>query len=222
LARELLESLNNFEIVASCTSAIEASLVLKGQRVDLMFLDIEMPVLKGTDFYGNLLDKPKVIFNSAYRDYAVDGFVLDSVDYLLNPIVFARFFQVIECFLTNKSTRQDDVSQVCDIAQMDQGSRYIFVRKDRKQAKIQLVDIVYVQSLKDYVKVFLEDGSHIIKQGISAFEALLGQDLIRTHRSYIINQDKVTALTNNDVELNDIEVPISKNYKAQVFDIFKP
>ncbi len=226
LARELLEShlgqLDNFNIVASCASAIEASSVLKDQSVDLMFLDIEMPVLKGTDFYKNLLNKPKVIFTTAYRDYAVDGFELDAVDYLLKPIVFARFFQAIERFMATTRTQHEDVSHAGSVAQPDRSARYIFVRKDRKQVKIQLADIVYVQSLKDYVKVFMEDGSHIIKQGISAFEALLGNGFIRTHRSYIINQEKVTAITKNDVELNDIEVPIGENYKAHVFDIFKP
>ena len=105
LARELIEShlsqLDDFEAVASCASAIEASNVLKNNHIDLMFLDIEMPVLKGTDFYKNLLNKPKVIFTTAYRDYAVDGFDLDAVDYLLKPIVFSRFFQAIERFLAS-------------------------------------------------------------------------------------------------------------------------
>ncbi|MFQ3245711.1 MAG: two-component system LytT family response regulator [Arenicella sp.] len=97
LARELIEShlsqLDDFEVVASCASAIEASNVLKNNHIDPMFLDIEMLVLKGTDFYKNLLNKPKAIFTTAYRDYAVDGFVLDAVDYLLKPIVFSRFFK---------------------------------------------------------------------------------------------------------------------------------
>lgn len=219
LARELIEAhlsqLTNFEIVASCASAIEASAVLKDQSVDLMFLDIEMPVLKGTDFYKNLLHKPKVIFTTAYRDYAVDGFDLDAVDYLLKPIVFARFFQAIERFIA-VSVGEKQASMDVQINPPTKAT-HIFVRKDRKQVKIELDQILYVQGLKDYVQIFLDDGSHIIKQGLSAFESELGDGFIRTHRSYIVNLDKVTALTKHDVELKDIEIPIGDNYKSNVF-----
>ncbi len=223
LARELIEAhlsqLNDFEVVASCASAIEASSVLKDQSVDLMFLDIEMPVLKGTDFYKNLLHKPKVIFTTAYGDYAVDGFDLDAVDYLLKPIVFARFFQAIERFI---AVSVGETLVPID-AQRDPLSKpaYIFVRKDRKQIKIELDQILYVQGLKDYVQIFLEDGSHIIKQGLSAFESELGDGFIRTHRSYIVNLDQITAVTKHDIELKDIEIPIGDNYKSQVLSVLK-
>lgn len=222
LARELIEShlaqLNGFELVASCASAIEASAVLKKESVDLIFLDIEMPVLKGTDFYKNLLNKPKVIFTTAYRDYAIDGFDLDAVDYLLKPIVFARFFQAIERFLA--TTPMQTSSTEVNIDSRNQAA-HIFVRKDRKQVKIELDKILYVQGLKDYVQIFLEEGTHTIKQGMSAFETILGQDFLRVHRSYIVNQSKVTAWTNNDVEIGSIEIPIGDNFKAKVIDAFK-
>lgn len=103
LARNLIQNhlnqLDDFEIVAICESAIEASKVLQQQQVDLLFLDIELPVLRGTDFFKNLINKPKVIFTTAYRDYALDGFDLNAVDYLLKPITFGRFFKAIEKFL---------------------------------------------------------------------------------------------------------------------------
>jgi two-component system LytT family response regulator len=224
LARELIEShlsqLDDFEVVASCASAIEASNVLKNSHIDLMFLDIEMPVLKGTDFYKNLLNKPKAIFTTAYRDYAVDGFDLDAVDYLLKPIVFSRFFQAIERFLISHRDARSAIEQNLHAAQ-NSLPRHIFVRKDRKQVKLELDQILYVQGLKDYVQVFLDNGSHIIKQGISAFEEQLGVGFLRTHRSYIVNQSKVTALTKCDVELGDIEIPIGENYKNSVLDAFK-
>ncbi len=219
LARELIEAhlsqLDDFEIVASCASAIEASAVLKGESVDLMFLDIEMPVLKGTDFYKNLLHKPKVIFTTAYRDYAVDGFDLDAVDYLLKPIVFARFFQAIERFIAVTVGEKRAPLEVPNNPPAKPA--HIFVRKDRKQIKVELEQILYVQGLKDYIQIFLDGGSHIIKQGLSAFESELGEGFIRTHRSYIINLDKVTAVTKHDVELNNIEIPIGENYKSHVF-----
>lgn len=220
LGRELIEShlaqLDGFEVVASCASAVEASTILKNVRIDLMFLDIEMPVLKGTDFYKNLLVKPKVIFTTAYRDYAVDGFELDAVDYLLKPIVFARFFQAIERFLALSAPQPEGSPSVHNQSQAD----HIFVRKDRKQVKIQLNEIVYIQGLKDYCKIHMEDGSHIVKQGVGAFAALLGSGFLQIHRSYVVNKAKVTAIGKYDVELGQIEVPIGDKFKNEVYDAF--
>lgn len=223
LARELIEShlsqLDDFEVVASCASAIDASNVLKSNHIDLMFLDIEMPVLKGTDFYKNLLHKPKVIFTTAYRDYAVDGFDLDAVDYLLKPIVFSRFFQAIERFLASHRDARNTIDHAVTTAKISD-SRHIFVRKDRKQVKLELDQILYVRGLKDYVQVYLDNGTHIIKQGLTAFEEHLGAGFLRTHRSYIVNQSRVTALTKSDVELGDIEIPIGENFKSNVLKAF--
>ena len=110
LARELMEAyiakIPNFELVASCPNAIQASEILNENKIDLLFLDIEMPVLKGTDFFKNLLKKPKVIFTTAYRDYAIEGFELDAVDYLLKPIVFERFFKGIQKYLAQVSVKE--------------------------------------------------------------------------------------------------------------------
>lgn len=234
LARELIEThlsqLRDFEIVGSCASAIEASEVLKDQVVDLLFLDIEMPVLKGTDFYKNLLHKPKVIFTTAFRDYAVDGFDLDAVDYLLKPIVFARFFKAIERFRATvehgQRTKQDAKQDVSTPPFVQRGGTtnsapHIFVRKDRKQIKITLHEILYVQGLKDYIQIFTTDGTHIIKQGLSAFAVELGDGFIRTHRSYIVNRDRITAVSKQDVELGELEIPIGDSYKATLFAALK-
>ena len=214
LARELLEShlsqLHQFELLGSCASAIEASQILKQNPVDLLFLDIEMPVLKGTDFYKNLLHKPKVIFTTAYRDYAVEGFELDAVDYLLKPIVFSRFFNAIEKFLiTQTATREE--------AQETQSAHpFILLRKDRKQIRINLQDILYIQGLKDYVEIHLESVSHVMKYTMTQLEQMLGTGFMRIHRSYIINLNKVTAFTKQDVEIGQHEIPISKNCRAEL------
>jgi len=232
LARDLIEThlsqLNGYELAASCASAIEASEVLRDQHIDLMFLDIEMPVLKGTDFYKNLAQKPKVIFTTAYRDYALDGFELDAVDYLLKPIVFSRFFQAIERFAASQRHHADneyDREATTITAQLGTASQpktdHIFVRKDRKQVKVLLEDILYIQSLKDYVKIFMRSGSHIIKQRISAFEEELDSDFIRVHRSYIVNQHKITAFTKQDIEIDEHEIPIGENYRSSFEESLK-
>ena len=234
LARELIEThlsqLDNFELVASCASAIEASRQLKETPVDLLFLDIEMPVLKGIDFYQSLSVKPSVIFTTAYREYALEGFELEAVDYLLKPIVFSRFFKAIERFLNQKQI--DHKSHFSDGRRNESADRqrkeaptnqrtHLFVRKDRKQVRIDLNEILYIHSLKDYIQVFLKDQKHVIKYSISAFHKELGDDFVRVHRSYVVNKSKITAFTNNDIELEAIEIPIGENYRQQVHEALK-
>lgn len=214
LARRLLvnhlSQLDDFEIVAVCESAIEANKILKEHPIDLLFLDIEMPVLNGVDFFKNLIQQPSVIFTTAYRDYAVEGFEVDAIDYLLKPITFARFFKAVEKF---KSQIQPQNSKDHPSSAKDE---FIFIRKDRKQIKVHFEAILYIESLKDYIKIHTKDTIHTIKYGISAFYKLLDQRFLRTHRSYIVNSEYITAYTLYDIELNDIEVPIGESYRKKV------
>ena len=217
LARELLEThvsqLDDFELVASCSSAIEASKMLQGETIDLLFLDIEMPVLKGTDFFKNLMHKPKVIFTTAYRDYALEGFELNAVDYILKPITFQRFFKAIEKFRAlQQSTSTTPIVAPEPIAK----DAFIYIRKDRKQVKVYFEAILYIESLKDYIKIHLDEENHMTKYSISSFEEKLDDRFIRVHRSYIINKDKITAYTKNDIEIGQIEIPIGENFKKNI------
>ncbi|MGB3463723.1 MAG: LytTR family DNA-binding domain-containing protein [Cyclobacteriaceae bacterium] len=213
LARGLLEAylsqLPDFHLVASCASAIRASDVLSSNQVDLIFLDIEMPVLKGTDFFKNLINPPKVIFTTAYRDYALDGFDLNAVDYLLKPIVFERFFKAVQKFKTQQLTEDQEKAQLPE----KERKNHVFVGKNMKQVRILLDEILYVESLKDYVKIHLSDEVHLIKRGITVFEKELDDRFVRVHRSYIVNSEKITAYTKNDIEIEEIEIPIGGNYK---------
>lgn len=221
LARELIEShlaqLKDFELVASCASALEARRILQEQPIDLLFLDIEMPVLKGTDFFKSLLNKPSVIFTTAYRDYAIDGFELNAVDYLLKPITFSRFFNAIEKYL---SQQKQPTVIVNKIANKKEEIEYIFIRKDRKQVKLFLDTVLYIESLKDYIRIHLKDKSHMIKHSITAFQELLDDRFLRTHRSFIVNTDKMTAYTKHDIEIGDIEIPIGESYAERVKKYF--
>jgi len=207
-----LSNLDDFEIVATCSNAIEATKTLLTEEVDLVFLDIEMPVLKGTDMLKSLANKPKVIFTTAYRDYAIEGFELDAIDYLLKPIVFERFFKAIQKFIkhTDKATNDSLVSS--NTLKPD----FIFVSENRKKVKINFENILYIESLKDYIKIHLTNQSHTIKYSISAFEKELDSRFIRIHRSYLANKDKITAYTKKDIEINAIEIPIGENYKATI------
>lgn len=221
LARELIEThlslLTDFEVVASCASAIEARKVLQEHSVDLLFLDIEMPVLKGTDFFKNLLHKPSVIFTTAYRDYALDGFELNAVDYLLKPITFERFFNATEKFLN----QQKKTVEIPVVENIPLKKDFLFIRKDRKQVKVLLKDILYIESLKDYIQIYLPTEKHTIKHSISTFQNLLDHRFLRIHRSFIINTDAITAYTKHDVEIGEIEIPIGEIYKQAVQAYFK-
>jgi len=221
LARELIENhlsqLTEFEIVASCASAIEARKILQAEKIDLLFLDIEMPVLKGTDFFRNLLHKPKVIFTTAYRDYALDGFDLNAVDYLLKPITFERFFKATEKFL---SQQQFKVA-LPTTSLVTPKEQFVFIRKDRKQVKVFLNDILYIESLKDYIKIHLLTEAHTIKHSITTFQELLDERFLRIHRSFVINVDKITAYTKHDVEIGQTEIPIGDSYRKTVSLYFK-
>jgi two-component system LytT family response regulator len=213
LIKTHLSQLDDFELIASCGSAIEASKILQEETIDLLFLDIEMPVLKGTDFFKNLIQKPKVIFTTAYRDYAIEGFELNAVDYILKPITFQRFFNAIEKF---KTLQRGNVSDPIKIPVLENKEAFIYVREDRKQVKVHLDSILYIESLKDYVKIHLEKKGHITKSSISAFEEKLDERFTRVHRSYIINRDKITAYTKNDIEIGKTEVPIGENFRNNI------
>jgi len=213
LARELLEThlaqLDEFDLVASCSSALEAQKVLRTEKVDLLFLDIEMPVLKGTDFLKSLANAPKVIFTTAYRDYAIQGFELNAVDYLLKPIVFERFFKASEKFIESvrPAAPVDNKTSESNVS--------VYVQSNRKNIKIILAEVLYVESVKDYVHVHLANSKLILKYGISAFEELLDSRFVRVHRSYLVNKDRVTAFTKTDIEINNTQIPIGEFYKER-------
>lgn len=219
LARKLIENhlakLNNFELIASCKSAIEASNIISTQTIDLLFLDIEMPVLQGVEFYKNLIHKPKVIFTTAYREYALEGFELNAIDYLLKPITFPRFLKAVDKFVSQENSRAD----ISPISKPQK--EHLFITSERKQVKVLFSDILYIESLKNYIAIKTNSKTHMVKYGISSFEKLLDKRFLRIHRSYIVNTNKVTAFTKHDVEIDDLEIPIGDSYKTIVQDSLK-
>ncbi|MEM9835980.1 MAG: response regulator transcription factor [Bacteroidota bacterium] len=220
LARELiathLRELPEFDLVGSCATALEAQRFLRTNEVDLLFLDIEMPVLKGTDFLKLLHRPPKVIFTTAYRHYALDGFELDAVDYLLKPITFERFFQATEKYLRQHTASNPVVPSQVTAPLPD----FIFLRKDRKQVRIQKGSIDYLESRKDYVHIFHTDQETVVKYTLTKVEQLLGEGFLRIHRSFLVNVDKVTAIGKRDVELGTKELPIGDLYRERVLAYF--
>ena len=214
IIKNYIDLVENLSIVATCSNALQAMEILKKEKVDLLFLDIQMPKLNGIGFIKTLVHAPKIIFTTAYKEYAVDAFDLNAVDYLLKPISLERFLKAV-----NKVTNADTVSAQI-IAPPKQG--FLYFRSERKMVKVFLDDMVYIESLKDYIKIHrLADKPLMVKQSISTIEAMLPPDLfLRIHRSFIISINKVTAFTPHDVEIGNIEIPIGRQYNANLKKLY--
>lgn len=208
-----LSRIKNIEVVAQCKNAIEAFNFINNNAVDLIFLDINMPEISGIAFAKSINKSIKIIFTTAYRDYAVEGFDLQAVDYLLKPIPFERllkavnrYFEVNAKHLKNESNQLDD-------------NDFIFVRSDRRMLKITFKDILYIESLSDYIKIHLTETCVVTRETISAIEAKLPQkDFLRIHRSYIVSLAKIQSFTNEEITVNRKALPISRSYKKDVLN----
>lgn len=210
-----LEKIDFVNVVGSCKSALEAYSVLNSKKIDLVFLDINMPEVSGLSLAKAINKNIRVIFTTAYREYAVEGFNLNAVDYLLKPISFERLLQSINKL--NKS-RFEPVSEV-PVEIPEERPDFIFVRSDRKMVRIDFSEIEYIESLGDYLKIHLNINTVVTRETISNIEAKLPvSGFLRTHRSYIVAMAKVRSYTNEYIEIGNKVIPISRNYKTSVLD----
>lgn len=215
LARELiatyLEQLDNFQLAGSCANALEAREVLETKPIDLLFLDIEMPLLKGTEFLKALAYPPKVIFTTAYRDYAIEGFDLNAIDYLVKPIEFDRFYQAIDKFLSWMSGQQVPRAH-------PKPNAHFYLKYHKKNIRVQQHSVLFVESQGDYVQLYLSDRQLKVKMPLHQLEEKLDQRFLRIHRSFIVNTEKITAFTKQDIEIGAREIPIGQFYKDKVLE----
>ncbi len=218
MAREILqthlEKMTLVNIVKTCKNAVEAFNVVSTEEVDLVFLDINMPEISGLSFAKSITKTIKVIFTTAYREYAVDGFDLQAVDYLLKPISFERLQQAV-----NKYTQENVEGKKDEFSADESRNNFIFVRSDRKMVKINFDEILYIESLSDYIKIHLISKVVVTRETISNIEAKLPNSrFLRIHRSYIVSIPKIESFTNEFVEVNKKALAISRSYKATVLD----
>ena len=217
--RKYIAAVPSLVLAGTCNNAVEALSTLQEKRVDLMFLDIQMPQLLGTDFIRTLKKPPKIIFTTAHRKFAVEGFELDAVDYLLKPISFERFLKGVNKVM-EVSAQRPDITRLSDNTQEKRtnlAESFIHFRADRKILKVSLDDILYVESLKDYIKVVTKTKTIITKQSISSLEENLPAfAFIRIHRSYIVSINKIESYTNELIGLAKQELPISRMYRHEV------
>jgi DNA-binding LytR/AlgR family response regulator len=214
LAISVIEShLTNFdiiELVGTFTNPLKAYEIIEREKIDLVFLDINMPQLNGLDFIGNLNHKLTIVITTAYREYAVKSYELNVLDYLVKPISFDRFLKTI-----NKVYQQIYISNTTTDINIKQ-EPYIFLKANKKLIKVNLNDIIYIESLKDYVKVSTQMGDYVVHKSLTALtEELPNTIFIRIHRSFTISINKVIAIDGNLLELLNKKIPIGRNYIKQ-------
>jgi DNA-binding LytR/AlgR family response regulator len=218
--KKFITSVHSLELAGTCTDAIEAINFLQSRPVDLIFLDIKMPELLGTDLIRALKNPPKVIFTTAFRKYAIEGFELDAVDYLLKPISFDRFLKAVNKImqLSLVETKIENAGQ----NKKAETSGYINFRSDRRMIKVLFNDILYIESIKDYIKVVTKGNTIITKQSISSVQEMLPTAMfVRIHRSYIVALDKIESYNNEIVWIAKQELPISRMYRHEVEAVLK-
>ena len=206
-----LSKIERICVVAQCSNAVEAFNTISQHDIDLVFLDINMPEISGIAFAKSINKNVKIIFTTAYRDYAVEGFDLQAVDYVMKPISFERLSQAIN--------RYFDISEphIATTAKPLESQDFIFIRADRRMQKVDFDSIVYVESFSDYIKIHCEDKTLVTRETISNIEAKLPKtQFLRIHRSYIVAIKEITAFTNECVSIVDKMLTISRSYKQDV------
>ncbi|SOC81054.1 two component transcriptional regulator, LytTR family [Salinimicrobium sediminis] len=194
------------ELCGTCTNGLQALDVLFGKKIDLIFLDIEMPGLQGTMLVKSLQNPPAVIFTTAHNHFAAEAFDLDALDYLIKPVSFERFLKAINKLPRNFSEGNEIVGLM---------SNYLYFRSGRKMVKVLFDNILYIECLKDYIIIHRNNAPEVrVKQAFNTLEAILPRHLfLRIHRSFIVSKPKITAFSRDFVEIGSLEIPIGRKYK---------
>ena len=219
LLKEFVSKVDALELVNTFTNAIDAISIINQSNIDLILLDIEMPHFSGIDFINAIEKKPLIIFTTAYSDYAVEGFNLGAVDYLVKPIPFHRFLKAVvraqQIFAPQNLPQNNPVVAIPEIE-----PDFMFVRAEYENVKLNFSDILFIEGLKDYVKIYTTDNKYILTLlSLIKLENLLStKGFARIHRSYIINIKHVKSIQKNKVIIADKRIPISESYKTSFFE----
>lgn len=217
LIRSHIEKLENFEIIGECGDAMKAMQELREKHVDLMFLDIQMPQITGIEFLRALRKPPKVVITTAFREYALDSFELDVVDYLLKPITFERFLKSINKYY---QIAQEELQQPAPAEENGQlKETFIYVKENKRVIKLHLTEILYVEGLSEYVQIFTQKNKIITKTSMTNLQQKLpAGSFLRIHKSYIVSIPKIEAFTAHTIEIKGKELPIGRSYKNSVLE----
>jgi DNA-binding LytR/AlgR family response regulator len=210
ILQEYVSQVPFLELKATCSDALYALEVLQREKIDLIFLDIHLPKLKGFDFIRTLKNPPDIIVTTAYQDYSLQGYELNVLDYLLKPIEFSRFLTAI-----NKLTTQKPILENNSPASLERP--YLFFNVSKKKVKIFLDEILYIESLKEYIRITTKNKTVLTKFSLGQIESLLTKNnFLRIHRSFIVAKDKIDAFSSTDIEINGKQIPIGRSYKDDV------
>lgn len=214
LIKNHLSAFKDFSIIAECNNALEAMPIMAKENIDLLFCDIQMPQITGVEFVRSLAHPPKVIFITAYRDYAIDAFELQVVDYLLKPISFERFAKAINNFLELELLQKNSLQKE-DSAKKNRD--FIFLKADKKHYKVNIDDILYFESLGDYVIAYTLEKKIVTKERIGRlFDTLSKEKFIQIHRGFIVSVERIESVGPGFVEINKKKLPVGRNYKPEL------
>ncbi len=213
LAIEVIESyvqqFDSLELKRSFQNPIKAFEYIRNNKIDLIFMDIQMPKLTGLDILRSLHSKPQVIITTAYRDYALEGFELEVTDYLLKPISFERFVKAISKIRGHQFDPKEGMSR-----------DYVFLKVDKKMVKVFLENIYYIESQRDYIKIVEKDREILTHMGITEAENVFPEEqFFRVHRSFIVSKNKIDSFGASEIELGNHQIPIGRNYRSEVLKI---
>ncbi|MBS1746839.1 MAG: response regulator transcription factor [Bacteroidetes bacterium] len=207
--KEHIKQVEFLNCVAECRSALEAKQWMQSKQIDLIFLDIQMPKLTGIDFVKNIQNPPLIVFTTAYPDYAVEGFELDILDYLLKPISFARFYKA--------SVKAYDYLNLKNKYTLSGQEDYFFIKCNQKIEKIKVSDVLYIEGLSNYIQVHTLKRKYITYLTFKGVEEQLPPHLfIRIHKSFLVSINAIKTIDGNEVILENISLPISRSYKDEV------
>lgn len=203
-----LKEIDYMELIASFNTPITALPLIEKGEIDAIFLDINMPKMNGLEFLRSLTVKPHVVITTAYREFAVESFELDVLDYLVKPIPFGRFLKAV-----NKITKRINLEKESSSEVSMKEEPFIFLKVDKKLMKIKLNDILYIESLKDYIKVITVLGDYLVHKSMTSIsEELPNENFIRIHRSFTIAINKISFVEGNSIEIGNRRIPIGRNY----------
>jgi DNA-binding LytR/AlgR family response regulator len=220
-ARELMTSyisrLDDLELSGQCSNALEAFAFLQKKEVDLLFLDIHMPRMNGLELVKSLHHRPDIVLITAYRDYAVEGFELDVLDYLVKPVTFERFLKTISKY-HHLSARRFSPETIEEADTFE--NAYMFFKVNKEMVKIFLKDILYIESIKDYLKIVTEEKSYITYQRINYMEEKLPENrFVRIHKSYIVAPARINAFRNDTIRIGEADLPVGRHYKQKFMEV---
>ncbi len=216
--RRYIQQIPMLGLAGECGNALQALVVLQQAPVDLLFLDIQMPQISGIDLIGTLKQPPKIVLTTAFEQYAVQAFELDVIDYLVKPIRFERFLKAVMKALPEHELSAAQQSPVAATEPVNPA--FLYFRADRKMVKVFLNDILYIESLKDYVKILTVRGTVVTRHAMTALEVMLpGALFLRVHRSFIVALSKIDSFTQEEIDIQQKLIPIGKLYRQQVLKV---